>query len=266
MENPNIREFNRRAWDAQVKRGNQWTVPVTAEQVASARRGDWRVVLTPAKVVPQTWFGGGDISDVAILGLASGGGQQGPIFAAAGARVTIYDNSPAQLAQDREVAEREGLEIATVEGDMRDLAAFDDGAFDLVFHPVANCFIPDVAPVWREAFRVLRPGGRLLAGFCNPVMFMVDFRELEKGQLVIRHKIPYSDAEDLTPEEWQEFEAEDSPLTFGHTLADQIGGQLEAGLVLRGFYEDAWPDFLISEYIPCFGATLAVKPNEEVGR
>jgi len=36
----------------------------------------------------------------AILGpcLASGGGQQGPVLAAAGAHVTVFDNSPRQLA------------------------------------------------------------------------------------------------------------------------------------------------------------------------
>ena len=70
-----------------------------------------------------------------VLCLASGGGQQGPILAAAGANVTVFDNSPAQLRQDELVARREGLSIRTVQGDMRDLSAFADGSFDLIFHP-----------------------------------------------------------------------------------------------------------------------------------
>ena len=80
----------------------------------------------------------------------------------------MFDNSPQQLARDRLVAEREGLEIRTVQGDMRDLSAFADASFDLVFHPVSNLFCPEVRPVWREAYRVLRQGGILLAGFMNP--------------------------------------------------------------------------------------------------
>ena len=61
------------------------------------------------------------------------------------------------------VAERDALEIATVFGDMRDLSAFDSGRFDLVFNPVSNAFCPELAPVWRECFRVLRP-----AALCRP--------------------------------------------------------------------------------------------------
>jgi ubiquinone/menaquinone biosynthesis C-methylase UbiE len=68
-----------------------------------------------------------------LLALASGGGQQAPIFAAAGANITLPDNSPRQLGRDRPVAEREGLQIKLVEGDMRDLSMFADESFDLVY-------------------------------------------------------------------------------------------------------------------------------------
>src|SRR5205085_1973198 len=100
------------------------------------------------------WFP--PVAGLEVLCLASGGGQQGPILAAAGARVTVFDNSPNQLAQDRLVADREGLALETVRGDMADLAAFPDARFDLIVHPCSNMFVPDVRPVWREAFRVLR--------------------------------------------------------------------------------------------------------------
>src|SRR5204862_6104831 len=126
----------------------------------------WQVVLTPTRPVPREWFG--DLDGAPVLGLASGGGQQVPILAAAGARVTVLATPPGQLARDREVAEREGLEIRTELGRMDDLSRFADGSFALVFHPASNVFAPDIRPVWRECVRVLRPGGRLLSGFANP--------------------------------------------------------------------------------------------------
>jgi SAM-dependent methyltransferase len=248
-----ILDYNRRAWDRQVASGNRWTVPVTPDEIARARQGDWNIVLTPTKPVPRDWFP--PLEGLKVLCLASGGGQQGPILAAAGANVTIFDNSPAQLEQDRLVAQRDGLSLETVAGDMRDLSCFADGTFDLIFHPCSNVFVPDILPVWKEAARVLRTGGVLLAGFTNPVLYLFD----ESGDFHVKYRIPYSDLTSLTDEERRRYTDKDEPLCFGHTLQDQIGGQLDAGLSLTGFYEDGGTDFKLSEYIPCFAATRAVK-------
>lgn len=100
----NVFEFNQRAWDQLVASGNRWTVPVSEEDIAKARKGDWRLVLTPSLPVPDTWFP--KLEGCRVLCLASGGGQQGPILAAAGAEVTVFDASEKQLAQDRLVTER----------------------------------------------------------------------------------------------------------------------------------------------------------------
>jgi ubiquinone/menaquinone biosynthesis C-methylase UbiE len=156
----NIREYNRDAWDREVKKNNKWTVPVSAETIARARRGDWQIVLTPTIPVPADWFP--QLKGANVLCLASGGGQQGPVLAAAGANVTVLDNSPLQLEQDRLVAQRDSLSIRLIEGDMADLHMFDSTSCDLIVHPVSNTFVPDVRPVWREAFRVLRPRGILM--------------------------------------------------------------------------------------------------------
>jgi 2-polyprenyl-3-methyl-5-hydroxy-6-metoxy-1,4-benzoquinol methylase len=122
------RAYNRAAWDHAVATGNRWTVPVGHDVIAAVHAGDWSIVLTPTKPVPRAWFGA--LDGAAVLCLAGGGGQQGPILAAAGANVTVYDNSPAQLAQDELVAKRESLTITTIEGDMRDLSCFADAGLD----------------------------------------------------------------------------------------------------------------------------------------
>jgi SAM-dependent methyltransferase len=254
-----ILRYNRHAWDRQVERGNPWTIPVGSDVVARARHGDWRIILTPTKPVPADWFP--PLAGLDVLCLASGGGQQGPILAAAGAKVTVFDNSPGQLAQDRLVADREGLAIETIRGDMADLSVFSEGRFDLIVHPVSNVFVLDVKPVWREAYRVLRPGGSLLAGFMNPVHYLFDFAALERGEFRVAHRIPYSDPESLTDEERARLAEQDVPLEFGHTLADQIGGQLAAGFVLTGLYEDIDPDTILGRHIPSYLAARALKPR-----
>lgn len=255
-----VQSYNREAWDRQVRDANPWTVPVSSEEVARARSGDWQIVLTPMKPVPAAWYP--PLVGARVLALASGGGQQGPLLAAAGAQVTVFDNSPAQLAQDRMVADRDGLELTTVEGDMRDLSAFADGSFDLIVHPCSNCFVPDILPVWREAHRVLRKGGVLLAGFVNPIVFAVD-PDLEAQDIVqLKYPLPYSDLTSLTDAERRRYTDAGEPLSFGHTLDDQIGGQLRAGFVLTDLFEDNWTADRgpIHRFLNCYMATRALKP------
>ena len=258
MQPHDIRTYNARAWDKAVERESRWTVPVTPEEIVAVRRGAWQIVLTPTQPIPRTWFP--PLTGADVLCLASGGGQQGPILAAAGAHVTVFDNSPQQLAQDRHVARRDGLTLATVEGDMRDLSAFADASFDLIVHPTSNLFVPDVRPVWRECYRVLRLGGVLLAGFCNPILYLFDQELADDGVLQVRHALPYSDLTSLTDAERAAYLDELQPLEFGHTLTDQIGGQIDAGFSLTGFYEDSWPGVKLNEYTPTYIATRAVKP------
>lgn len=192
--------------------------------------------------------------------MASGGGQQGPILAAAGYEVTVFDLSEGQLEKDAMVAERDGLQLKTVQGDMRDLSMFEDGVFDCVFHPVSNPYIPSVEPVWKEAYRVLTAGGVLLSGFNNPVVYLFDHAAEEEGRLEVRYSIPYSDLESLPQEQLQSYLDAGDPVIFGHSLEDLLQGQMEAGFVLTGLYEDtAGGHRLVDPYIATYMATRALK-------
>ena len=253
-----IQGYNRDAWDEEVEHGNQWTVPIGPDVIEAARRGRWEIVLTDTKPVPNEWFP--DLEGADVLCLASGGGQQAPVLAA-GANVTVLDNSPKQLAQDRLVAERDSLTLETVQGDMADLSRFADDSFDLVFHPVSNLFAPDVRPVWAEAFRVLRRGGSLLAGFLNPAVYIFDLELADRsGELRVRYALPYADATSLDEEERLQKIDRGEPLEFSHSLEDQIGGQIDAGFLIAGFYEDRHRDDTIAAHMPTFIATRAIKP------
>lgn len=246
-------EHNRAAWDGYVEKGDQWTVPVSAEVIDAARNGEWNVVLTPKKAVPHEWFP--DLGGAKLLGLGCGGGQQGPIFAALGADVTIFDNSEKQLGQDRRVSDEFGLGITTVQGDMRDLSVFDDDSFDVIFNPCSILFVDDIRKVWKECFRVLRPTGILMTGLMNPLCY-----QLDEDTLTLIYKQPFSDLHSLPAEKLAELKQNNEALTFGHSFADQIGGQLDAGFMLTAIFEDDWGgESKFDEYFPSFMATRAVR-------
>ncbi|NNE01376.1 MAG: class I SAM-dependent methyltransferase [Pirellulaceae bacterium] len=251
-------EFNRAAWN-NIGQSRRWFDPVDDATIAAARQGRWSLRLTATKPVPDHWIC--SVADKRVLCLAGGGGHQGPILAAAGGIVTVFDLSAAQLAIDREVAGRNGLEISTVEGDMRDLSCFDAASFDLIVNPCSTNFCPDVLPVWRECHRVLVEAGELIAGMIQPVNFLFDAGELEKGQFVVRHQIPYSDW-DLPEDERERTLGPERPIDFGHSLTDLIGGQLAAGFHLAEMFEDRWGgEDALSDRICTFVATRAIKCN-----
>lgn len=254
----NILDHNRKAWNRESRDGSEWTRPVDSAVIRNAREGRWEIILTPNKPVPRHWFG--DLRGRRVLCLASGGGQQAPVLAAAGAQVSSFDLSDEQLAKDQLVATREGLDIQCHQGDMARLSPFSDGEFDLIFHPVSNVFVPDVAPVWHECYRVLKPGGRLLVGFMNPAFFLFD-HEADADKLVVRYKLPYSEPDSLSNEGKAAVAEGGRPLAFGHSLESQIGGQLAAGFVLRDLYEDYWSDEAtpLNKFSPTSVATLAEK-------
>jgi SAM-dependent methyltransferase len=143
---------------------------------------------------------------------------------------------------------------------MRDLSVFADRAFDLIVHPCSNCFVPELRPVWRECFRVLKSGGVLLAGFSNPMNFLWDPVLEKKGRFVAKRSLPYSDLDISAAEHRKAFGA-DAAIEFSHTLTEQIGGQLEAGFRLTGLFEDDWSGSQpVDRYYKSFISTRAIKP------
>lgn len=253
-----VRSYNRDAWNREVDGGeNRWTQPVSHEVIHKARQGDFNVLLTENIPVPHRWFP--PLQGANVLCLASAGGQQGPVLAALGAHVTVFDNSPSQLKQDQLVAEREALTLKTVEGDAADLSAFANESFDLIFNPVSTVFMPDVRVVWRECSRVLQQGGILMTGVMNPVHYIFDLFKADEGILEVAYSIPYSDLTSLSDEDREEYLEKGLPLEFGHSLTDLLGGQCAAGLAITDLYEDYMMDSPVHQYHPSYIATRSIK-------
>ena len=246
-------EINAQTIDRWVEEGWEWGKPIDHDTYVKALRGEWDVLLTPTKPVPHVWFG--DLRGKRLLGLAAGGGQQMPIFAALGAECTVLDYSERQLASDAAVAVREGCSIRIVRADMTKPLPFADGEFDLIFHPVSNCYVRDVLPVWRECFRVLKPGGVLLSGTDHFVNYIAD----EEEQRIV-NRLPFDPL--ANPDQMRQLQETDAGVQFSHTITEQIGGQLAAGFVLTELYEDTNGEGRLHELnIPTFLAMRSVKPS-----
>lgn len=252
-------EINSQTIDRWVEEGWEWGIPLTHQQFLAAKNGSWNMLLTPVKPVPKSWYP--PLEGKKILGLASGGGQQMPVFAALGAECTVLDYSRRQLESDRMVARREGYRIEIVCADMTKPLPFPDQCFDLIFHPVANCYIEDVMHVWRECYRILKPGGLLMAGLDNGINFLFD-EESEGGERVIQHSLPFNPLKDERL--MAMLQANDDGVQFSHTLEEQIRGQLQAGFQLLDLYEDTnGSGFLHEHGVPTFWATLAQKGSPQ---
>ena len=97
-------------------------------------------------------------------------------------------------------------------------------------------------------------GGTLLCGLDNGINYIFD----ETGT-TLRYALPYNPLRD--PALMEEALRNDWGVQFSHTLEEQIGGQLEAGLRLTDVYEDYDSQGnLASHHVPTYWATRAVKP------
>ena len=247
----NYTDINAKIVDSWVQNGWEWGKPISHEVFEKARNGEWGVYLTPTKIVPHEWFG--EMKGKKILGLASGGGQQIPVFTALGADCTVLDYSTEQLKREEEVGKREGYTPKCVRADMTKPLPFEDGTFDLIFNPVSNCYVEELEPIWKECARVLKPGGVLLVGFDNGFNYLFD-----EDETVIKYTLPYNPLKDEAL--YREAMDLDFGVQFSHTLDEEIGGQLRAGFMLTDIYEDtSGGGFLHEHGVPCFVATRCVK-------
>lgn len=251
-------QFNNEMWDRWVDNKKAYTIPLTHDQFLKAKESDLTVSLTIGKTVPKKWFE--KAKGKKLLGLASGGGQQGPIFAAHGYDVTIMDYSEKQLKSDSEVAKREALSIQTVQADMTHPFPFGDNEFDIIFCPVSNVFIEDLYTMWNECYRVLKQGGILMVGYMNPWAYMFDADEVwdhPEALLTPKFSIPFNSRE--LEKEGKVIINPEQGFEFSHSLDAQIGGQLKAGFAMIDFYESTDSHNRLSQYGNTYLANLSIK-------
>lgn len=245
-------KINAETIDSWVEGGWEWGVPISSEEYRRVKEtGEFSMLLTPTKSVPRNWFG--ELKGKKVLGLASGGGQQMPIFAALGAECTVLDYSDKQLESESVFAEREGYQIQIIKADMSKPLPFEDETFDLIFHPVSNCYVEEVQPIWNECYRILKRDGVLLSGLDIGINYLFD-----ENEKVLINKLPFNPLKNK--DHLKQLEESDGGIQFSHTFEEQVNGQLLAGFRLTSLYEDTNGAGNLHEHnVPSFVATRAIK-------
>jgi SAM-dependent methyltransferase len=213
---------NRRAWDEMAARGQRFTRAAADEDF-----------VNPLATVDQVGWLGGEIRGMRLLCLAAGGGKHGPLYAAAGAIVTVVDISPAQLELDRAVAAERRIELRTVEASMDDLSMFAAGEFDVIIQPVSTCYVPDIGSVYREVSRITRAGGLYISQHKSPTSLQADVQLSARGYELIE---PYYRGGPLPPVVGSPHR-EEGTLEYLHRWEEIVGLMCRAGFVIEDLIE-----------------------------
>lgn len=250
-----IARTNAKAWDREGTKGHWASIPLSEEKFRDAKERGFPISLTGSRNLPEAWLD--DVNGRQLLCIACGGGQQAVLFAARGAQVTSLENSEKQLESDVDTCRRFGLPLTPVKGSMDQLPLGSVPTFDMIILGMGAQFVADLRPVFAQARRLMKPKARFIGAFVNPVCYIFDWKAQEEGNLVPRHKVPYSDLTSLSADERLQTFGEDAPLEFGHSFEEIIGGMSAAGFCIRGYIEEFDEGEEIGKYFPSYCAMYA---------
>ena len=214
-------EHNRRAWDAMVRQKQRFARPARDEDFETSMR----------ELDPCGWLG--EVRGKRLLCLAAGGGRQGPIYAAAGADVTVVDISGAQLELDRDVAAERKLDLRTVQTSMDDLSMFRTAEFELVIQPVSTCYWADIRKTYQEVARIVSPGGIYVSQHKQPVSMQSTTKSSNVGYEIVE---PYYREGPLPPVVGS-LHREEGTLEYLHRWEQLIGCLCRSGFAIEDLTE-----------------------------
>lgn len=222
------RSHNQKAWDARVVEGQRHTRTVSLKELSA-----------PLKAVdPEGWLGG-TVRDLNVLCLAAGGGLQSALYAKAGGKVTVVDLSEEMLKLDEEVAQKHGLKVEPVLASMDDLSALNEGFYDLVIQPVSTCYVPDIARVYREVARVMKPAGIYISQHKQPINLQTSDQPGADGYSLTQ---PYHRKDPLPPAPDGLMHREAGTMEYIHPWESLIGELCRAGFALEDLSEPKLED------------------------
>ncbi|HEV2249397.1 MAG TPA: class I SAM-dependent methyltransferase [Candidatus Limnocylindria bacterium] len=225
-----VAAHNQKMWDRLAVAGIPYTRPQgTPPRTMAGKR---------AFLDPNGRLAGLPIKGQRVLALAGGGGWHPVLFAELGAETTVLDISARQLKTVRDLSRSRGVTLRLLQGDMRDLSAFKDGAFDLVWHSHSIVFVPDAARVIAEVGRVLAPGGVYRASTMHPVTLRMYGTWTGTGWGFLQSYFADGAVPFVDPTwEFEDVTVDAPTLEYGHRISDLINACAAAGLMIDGFWE-----------------------------
>jgi SAM-dependent methyltransferase len=209
---------------------------------------------------PRSWLGSGGptgrtwlparLDGLEVLCLAAGGGKHGPLYAAAGARVTVVDLSPVMLELDRQVARERRIDLEIIQGSMDDLGMLAAGRFDLVVHPVSSCYLPDVGRMFRAVARVTKAGGLYVSQHKSPQSLQASLEPGVGGRYELLHPSGSGPLPPAPPSRIREAGTRE----FVHSHEALLGGICRAGFHIEDVCE---PDHTVASAGPTAAGTFA---------
>lgn len=121
--------------------------------------------------------------------LVPSSGDNGAAFAfhLLGARVTSTDIAERQLYNAKNIADREGWDIAFLHADSMKLDGVEDGAYDLVYTSNGvHVWISDLAALYGSFARVLKPGGRYIMFETHPFIRPFDGEAADDMRFIVK--------------------------------------------------------------------------------
>jgi SAM-dependent methyltransferase len=165
-----------------------------ADRVWRAEEITWGMFVVPESEVGVL----GDVEGLDIVDLGCGTGYFSAWFAKRGARPVGIDVTPAQLDTARRLQAETGLEFPLLEASAEDVP-LADATFDLAFSEYGASIWCDPYKWLPEAFRLLRPGGRLVFLCNSPLVILCAVEDPDSTSETLQrpqrgmHRLAWSD-------------------------------------------------------------------------
>ncbi len=215
--------INRGVWDADA--GN-WVA--SGERLWNAREpvwGNWGLAEGYLNLLPA------DLAGKDAIELGCGTGYVAGWLARRGARVTGIDVSAKQLATARRLAAAHGVEIRFIEGNAED-TGLADASFDFAISEYGAAIWCPPEKWLREAWRLLRPGGRLVFLGNHPMVLLCSPLSGAPCDTVLHR--PYRG---MWGADWTKVELDPSGVCFNLTIAGWMDLFAEIGFTVLRYQE-----------------------------